>query len=86
MCFSIVPAFFCLLGLPILLYLYPKAARDDAKFLAEVQSGLAQHANGEVRHTHGGIVSVWIVMLGPRRGFMLPETLVQNDAGSGFLV
>ena len=46
LCFSIVPALTGLLALPVLLCLYPDAAKDDKAFLEEVQAGLARHAKG----------------------------------------
>lgn len=46
LCFSIIPAATGLLAVPILLFLYPAAAKDDKKFLDEVQAGLARHRKG----------------------------------------
>jgi GPH family glycoside/pentoside/hexuronide:cation symporter len=47
LCFSIIPAITGLVAIPILLYMYPEAAKDDVKFLDEVHAGLARHRNGQ---------------------------------------
>lgn len=47
LCFSIIPAVTGLAAIPVLLYLYPEAAKDDAKFLDEVHAGLACHRKGQ---------------------------------------
>jgi GPH family glycoside/pentoside/hexuronide:cation symporter len=46
LCFSIIPAVTGLIAIPVLVYLYPEAAKDDEKFLEEVHAGLARHRKG----------------------------------------
>ena len=47
LCFSIIPAVTGLAAIPVLLYMYPEAAKDDARFLDEVHAGLACHRKGQ---------------------------------------
>ena len=43
LCFSIVPALTAAVGIPVLLYLYPAAAKDDMGFLVSQRFPLYIH-------------------------------------------